>query len=422
MNSGTQLVAIGVAIGLIVALSVGADFSTTNWRWQAPLAGDATGGQYAKVDLPPEIFPYLKPDLSDLRVIGQGRELPYLLMVEEERAEVEHVSTRLYNLSSDAASTSFILDLGTSGTINDSVTINTSSENFRRSVSVEGSADETNWRMLTRDGHIFDYTVRDERWPVAVRDTRVDYPEATFRYLRITIHNNAEAPLKVSGAAVYRRVNKSAHEIVYEPKIDARVDTESRATEVVADLGASGVPHRQGELTVAGDNFNRAVAIYDSDNGQDWRLLTNDYIFSFATPLRNDQKFAVRYPESNRRYLKLAILNYDDEPLAVTALRLRGVARRLLLPVGAKYLFLGNTAAVRPRYDIEKLAPYVDAAALVQLTVGTITPNAAYVAPVPPTPQLSERLPYLLPTLLAAIVLALTWLLYRVASSLVRRS
>src|SRR3989344_1559204 len=205
---------------LFFAAGARADFDISAWKSRARITGGSVATEYAILQLPPEFFSHLKPDLSDLRIVNADGEVPYVLGVEKESVSSSRVPARMYNLSAGAGggSVSFLADLGPGSAFHNAITIRVASENFRRGVVIEGSDDEKSWRILTSQGQIFDYTVRDIK-SVSVRDTDVRYPEATFRYLRVTISGG---PIDVRGVEVSRELALAAREAVYEPAISVQ--------------------------------------------------------------------------------------------------------------------------------------------------------------------------------------------------------
>lgn len=415
-NKSTAFVALLSAV--LAAVFVSADFDPPRWEHRAKISGGqgALPG-FVVLELPSEIFSYLKADLSDLRVVNQDGEMPYVAAVEKEYGTFSSVSARMFNLSSvSGQSTAFIVDIGKSGVFHNSVTIETSSENFRRIVEIQGSDDQLSWRTINPKGQIFDYTVRDIK-PVAVRDTTVPYPDSTVRYLKVTVFDQGEPPLKISGARVARNLAVAAREISYSPGREVSENDKERATDVILDLGAKGIPHRRGRIETSSANFSRSMAVYDSDDKENWRLLTNAYIFNISTPSFTGTNLDFSYPESNRRYLKLSIANRDDRPITVGGATLFGVVRRILFsfdPSKNNYLYLANPEAKRPQYDIERISQYVDAGSLNRVSVGAVERNPSFVPITPPKPPLSERSPYLLPTVLGVAVAVLAFLLLKV--------
>jgi hypothetical protein len=392
-----------------------ADFAPRDWPLRARIAGSSTS-KYVSFQLSSEFFSRLKADLSDLRVINSDGEVPYVLGVERESQVTNKVPARFYNLSSRAGeSTSFVVDLGARGLFHNAITIQTSSKNFRRTVLIEGSDDEKLWRILTSNGQVFDYTVRDVK-SVSVSDTEVRYPDATFRYLRVTIQDAGESPLKVGGVDVYRQVSLAAREATYNPDSEVSQNAKARTTDIVVDLGAGGIPHRRGVLKTATQNFSRPIALYDSTDKNDWRLLTYGYVYQIATERFTGSHLDFAYPESNRRYLKIAILNEDDQPIEVGGVTLYGVVRRILFdysPGKDYFVYIGNANARRPQYDFEKISQYIDTNSLDEVGAGPIESNPDYIKPEEPKVPITERSPYILPVLLGFVVAVFAFLLLR---------
>lgn len=407
--------AFGVCVLALLSMSSAlADFDITHWQYRTKIFSSLTSPAYVTLELTPEIFSHLKNDLSDLRIGTGGSEVPYVVAQERETENYQPLHAKVYDLSSKSGvSTSFIVDLGQSGAFHNSITIDAVAENFRWIVEVQGSDDKKNWRTLNPRGQIYDYTVRDIK-PVAVRDTTVMYPNSTVRYLRATIFDQRDSLLYVSGVRVFRHLATPAREVSFTPGIEISQNANEKSTDVILDLGARGIPHRRAVFTTSSTNFHRAVAVYDSDNKQDWQLLTHGYLFSIDTAKFKGNNLAVSYPESNHRYVRFSILNGDDVPILVGNVNLYGVIRSVLFryePGREYYIYAGTSDAKRPQYDIEKISQYVDA--FDRATTGPIEENPQYKPTEPPKPPFTERSPYVLPLLLGVVVAILAFLLLR---------
>ncbi|TSC69188.1 MAG: hypothetical protein G01um101466_168, partial [Parcubacteria group bacterium Gr01-1014_66] len=351
---------------LLFALHASAaiSFSSAGWEQRSKISIDTTSNeQFATLELPSDFFTHLKPDLGDLRVVSGAQEIPYALITEQTQDTFHVLPARIFDLSSIAGkTTSFIIDLGTSGDFHNAITIDTPSENFRRIITIEGSRDRVQWWMLQSRAQIFDYTVRDIN-PVSIEDTRIAYPDATTRYLRVTIHDNGEAPLKIQGARVGRQISALTREIVYGPSFSQQENQKDKATELILDLGVTGIPHHKVRIHTPAKNFHRAVGIYEQNNTGQWQLLTNGYIFAIDTDKFQGENLILQYPESRSRMLKISIFNRDDHAIAIENVGLFGVARSVLFPYepdGIYYAYLGNPDAKRAQYDITFLSQYID--------------------------------------------------------------
>jgi len=91
-----------------------------------------------------------------------------------------------------------VLDLGSSGLPNNSLSIQTSSSNFQRDMGIEGSNDKEKWNIVKSRDVIFAF-----RTPKFTGSKfNVGYPENTYRYLRLTIFNRDNPPLNIQGVNV----------------------------------------------------------------------------------------------------------------------------------------------------------------------------------------------------------------------------
>lgn len=394
-----------------------ADFDKTAWEYRSPISGFSGTPEFSVLEISSEVFSRVHAGLGDLRVVADGQEAPFVISVERESESVESHSARLFNKTfSPGGDTMFTVDLGKDGLFHNRLVINTSSENFRRMVSVEGSNDQASWRFLTDRGQIYDYTVRDIK-PLKVQDTSVSYPEATFRYLRVIIRDAGEQSLAVYGVQVIRQTRIAAEEVAYTPAREITENSGERATEIILDLGVSGLPHRRGIIKTPDTNFNRAIFISASDDKTNWQLLTQQAIYRIQTPKFNGELLAFSYPETNRRYLKIAVMNRDDQPIRIEDALLFGLARRIIFrydPAKTFYLYYGNSRARSPQYDLGLFSQYLDAASLNRASLGSSEKNPDFIAPIPPKEPLTERLPYLLSIALGVVVAVLAFLLLRI--------
>lgn len=416
MKQYAFLIATFIFIAVLPAL-VFADFNKTEWEYRNSISGFSGSPEFSVLEIIPEVFSRVNAGLGDLRIVANGEEIPFVISVEKESEFVAYLPARVFNKTfSLGGDTVFTVDLGREGTLHNQIIINTASENFRRIVAIEGSNTQTEWRFLTDRGQIYDYTVRDIK-PLKVSDTSVSYPEATFRYLRVTIRDAGENPLAVNGVQALRTTRVAAQEVAYAPLREVVENMAERTTDIILDLGVSGLPHRRGILQTSDENFNRAILIYSSDDKNNWQLLTQQAIYRIHTSKFSGELLSFSYPEVNRRYLKISIVNRDDRALHIDGVSLFGTMRRIIFqydPAKTFYLYYGNARAHSPQYDLSRFSQYLDIANLSRLTLGSVEKNQDFIPIVPPKPPLTERLPYLLSIALGAVVAILAFLLLRI--------
>ena len=98
----------------------------------------------------------------------------------------------------DAAekSTQLVLDLGRLGFPTNRISLTTSQENFYRRVKLEGSQDNQLWTVLRNSDNLYVFNT-----PKFVgSQLSISYPESRFRYFRLTVFNEDDPPLPVTGA------------------------------------------------------------------------------------------------------------------------------------------------------------------------------------------------------------------------------
>ncbi len=112
---------------------------------------------------------------------------------------VEYPATVLENQvdRESKATVVLLLDLGAKGLPTSSLEVGISEKNFYREAYLEGSNDREAWTMLAK-AELYAYDT--PRYVSA--DLAVDYPLATYRYLRLSVFNQDNPPLAVSGVKV----------------------------------------------------------------------------------------------------------------------------------------------------------------------------------------------------------------------------
>jgi hypothetical protein len=391
-----------VAVLLGITGTAFADFSATDWQFMRPinLSSVATPDTYAKLNVDRAMSGKANPSLSDLRIVtGNGEEIPYQLVIENEQVRQEYVKSTLRDLSTQNGETMFILDLGSSGTIHDHLVISTLSKNFKRSASVYASDTVTehgdrDWRLLSDKSYIYNFY--DQSLGFDAGSKNVYYPESTSRYLRVVIGRGEGSDVAVDGAKVLRVLQRDAKKNRMREHVSVAQNAKEKSTELTVDLGASGVATRK--VTLATDdtqNFSRRVVIQGSNDAALWTMLGQGYVFLLNTPLFSGSDLSVVYPESKLRYIRAVIFNEDNKAVEwKDTIDMEGVVRSLVFtasPETTYALYYGNSKANAPRYDIARFFQYVEGATLPEVSLGGEIMNTAYIPPAPPVVPFSER-------------------------------
>lgn len=100
--------------------------------------------------------------------------------------------------------TLLLIDLGSRGLPTHRIAITTSQRNFYRQVRLEGSNDKAAWTWVQGSEVLYDYNT-----PLFVGSKHyLSYPESTFRYYRLTILNEDNPPLPITGARAHGYLRK----------------------------------------------------------------------------------------------------------------------------------------------------------------------------------------------------------------------
>lgn len=400
-------------------MAIRADFVLEDWRFEKQINLPAISGlEFVEMSFDNDVYANAASGLRDIRIIdGNGREIPYKLVLEKGGVERSSFSVRIFDKSFIPGQyTSFIADLGREGVLHNQIEIRTPSINFRRQVQVEGSRDAQSWATVQAKAIIYDYTDREAG--LKTQNTLVRYPEGTWRYLKITIYDQGEDPLNILGATVFYEKFEAARQIGYPADIVERfLDEEHKASRYVVDLGSAGLPTNSISLAIAETNFQREVALEGSNNKTDWNIsVTRDVIFSFDTAKFTGSNLTIKYPESTWRYLRLTIFNKDNPPLELNRVSVSGIVRKLVFqadPSQTYKLYYGNAAAAYPQYDIERYFAYLELGALPIASLAAQAVNPSFVEKLPPPPPLTERFPWLLPSVLGLIGFFLGFMVFR---------
>jgi len=407
---------IAVAIFAMVSRSAIADFNMAEWEFFKEIrTTQPLTAEHVFFEIDGEIYDGCLGSPASLRIIdADSRETPYQIVTKRESEKREEFVPGLLNNSYLAGEhNSFVLDIGEERPAVNEIQIMTSSENFMRRASVEGSNDQDEWNLLQEKAYIFDlqHTIRK-------KNLRIDFPLSTFRYLRIKVFDDGTGAIEISSAKVFKTTREEAETESWPMTILGRTENEEeKATEIILDAGYRGLPIRQFQIDVTGRNYHRGIEVRSSEDRSEekekWASLGTDSIFDYDLPQfkKADNRLAFRENTSGR-YFTLTIQNYDDEPLDIAGVSGIGLARRAVLSLKGKAphkAYFGNPKAKAPRYDLAHRIGYIETKNLPRLSLGSRQSNPTYVEPRGPW---SEEHAYLLWIIMAAVIAVLGLLIY----------
>lgn len=407
------LLAVFFVCGTIVA---SASFDLKAWPYERIIQKQGEQGM-VKVRLPKDIS-WVTDDFRDLRVIDdRGVEIPYV-MTKDIKPAVPMIDTNIINsVSSSDGSTKFVVDTGRGGVVRTSLFIETNKPNYRRQVSLYSSdvplaLEDSRWATVSKDGYIFSFT--DPVTNSRQGKNSIMFSPNTSRYFKVVISNGEEGSVVASSVKVYGDLEIALPEYRSEYPVNIYNNPDNRTTEVVVDLGMSGIYSDSVTLDSKDTNYTRKVVVEASNSSSTagaWSYVGQGFISSVRTSLYKGSSNIVNYGPIRARYIKLSIVN-DDNPVIAIDPKVIVTGPVYEIVFDAKQdrnykIYYGNTSAVRSQYDITNFASYIESAKLPSLALGQEIRNSSYVAPAGPVVPFTEKNKWLLNTILVIVVLVI---------------
>jgi len=397
----------------------GPSFDSSPYRYLAPI--DVTGTGYVFFTIPSDVYDRANTDLSDVRISAGGTvEVPYVIWSNLPTSERKRIDTTILNTSYIPRSyTTFTLDVGDTAVRTNNVTISTSSIDFVRRITVEGSPDNKKFAVLKDNDYIFDLTTNHN-----IKNLTVSYPTTDYRYLKVTIWDDGEESLAEVGGDIYFFEDIKGESGVIPSTMTVVETKEANSfTEVVLDLSYKNVPSSSIVLSIPDTNFNRDVAILSSNihDPDEYKEIYTGSIYSIQTPRFSRSNTTIEYPETQARYIKIVIKNRNNAPLTISEAAVSGVPRKITFSADSDTsysLFVGNPRDKRPSYDIAKFIPYVDRDSFAPVALGTMIENPGY-RPGCDLPW-TERYPWIMWGAIGLMILVLGSIIVRMMMRLVK--
>jgi hypothetical protein len=328
------------------------------------------GSGLARLVLPPEVLATCRADLSDIRIVADGQEVPYLVdsglppsiqVRAERRLALEIVGAERQTSERESAPdlltetyTLAVPETARGGEAWDLV-FTASLERFIRQVRVVAAAGDGAERVLVERESIF-------RLPAPGQErVRVPLPDLASETLVVALSGEEGRFLEPSFSLETSRVLAEAQQTAVElgilerhPQRDGRSRVElARPRGLVPDLL---------RIATSTPSFSRKVEVWDEGPGADAEPLGVATLFRVETAAGVQ---SLELPIRPGRGDRLQIVFDDGDSPSLQDLRVEAVVRRPALlfspPSGVRAaeveLLFGGARAYRPRYDLSNLLP-----------------------------------------------------------------
>ncbi len=387
-----------------VAIALFASPNVSYFQYQRPVQTGGSGQQYIVVD--DAVWQHARPDLGDVRLFSDGKEVPYTLAVQSGSAERERKDVPVLQQSVVDGKTQFLVDMSDVGEYN-RVELKIATKDYVAHAKVEGDDDPhaKKWAMLG-DGIL--YELSSERLG---SNTTLRLPVSKFKYLRITIDGPVK-PKEVQGAST--ELGNARPPVFAGVPASVRMEQKGKDTLYIFNLSGK-APINRVEFNVdpAQGNFWRTVEIH----GEKESWLGSGEV-SRIHVVRNGRKidsesYEVPVSLAGQKEFRVIVHNGDDPPLKIMSVTLQQYERRIYFDASSQtqyILYYGDEKLKTPEYDYARLFQLDSRAAAA--SVGPEAANTAYTGRPDDRPW-SERHPAVLWGAIVAAVLILGGLALR---------
>lgn len=407
---------------LVVSSNVFAQSTFSSWRWILDVNTNGTPGVH-QLTIPHNVLSEARDDLGDLRLYdSDNKEIQYAIRIRQGATAQRDFTPRVFNRSTVGNASEVTMDLGEEKAEHNEVEIQTTGENFRRLVSVEGSDSGSDWRSLTSNAVIFAFQSNGK----SVVSNRVGYPVSRYRYLRVRVNADSvvdqEIPAisDVKARLVIREKELLSAWDVQVPSYQLLRNQGAHATVWTIDFGRR-VPCSQLTLGIEGTSFYRPFQVETADDPQNPKLVASGYLSRrTGEPLT---KAVITFDEEvHARKLRLQVTDYSNPILDITSIQAAAPTRELVFEVKTPQqyplrLYFADPELSEPHYDFEKELDTKLKNVPNVAWPGGVTENPAYTPPLLP---FTERLWWMIYLVLAGSTLALGWILFSLAKTIMR--
>jgi hypothetical protein len=334
-----------------------------------------------------EFWNRARTDLGDLRIYDGEAQVQYALSVQRGGTSSQEEVARILNLGNVGGRTEFDLDMGQIAEY-DRIRLTLDAKNFVVTASLGGS-NTLGERSATQlpPSTLYDFT-REQLGSNSV----LKLPTSSFRYLHIRLSSGI-SPQQVKGAMVY---NLQETKAIWTGVGSCGSPSQNARTTVISCEAPLRVPVDRIRFQVDPKqvNFRRTVALLDSTGryesiGDITRVRLNR---AGTTVVSEEMDVQIAGQSSDQRSdqrpgrLTITIDNGDNPPLAIAAVQLLSIERRVYFDPQAKAslkLYYGDYKLDSPVYDYARFFHADPAAAKAELGPGAH--NEAYIVGVPMT-------------------------------------
>lgn len=365
------------------------------------------------IQLPAQIFKNLESSFEDVRIYGfNGKdtlEVPYLIKLRSNQTSQKEIPFKLINQSNNQNSYYFTLQAAKTSTINQ-IDLSFKQNNFDWKATLEGSNNGTEWFTILKDYRILSIKNKDTDYQF----TKLNFTDAAYSYFRVQVKGIGEPALLTAKTLLIDTVKGTYQDVKYSG-YDLKNDNKTKQSTIEVTLPVE-VPLAYIKVNAQSDfDFYRPIKIelatdsFKTDKGVQYNYVNiyEGIISSLENPVFN-------FKNTITSKIKITIENYDNRPLRLKSVELKGNVYDLIArfdnPKLDYALYYGNNKAAAPEYDITNFESKIPAN-LTSLTVSQEEKNTSYNTITAEQPLFSNK--NWLWALMVVIIALLGWFSYK---------
>jgi hypothetical protein len=340
---------ITLVVALLFFVQVSAQF-----KYGAQLEPVKETGFYS-ITVTPELGSYLKPDLSDLRIIDEKKQwVPYVINMPFEKRihDVILFNQKIISKSTIGSKTVIVIENSEETELSNFL-IELKNAAAERIGSLSGSDNNKDWFVIL-DSFILQVS---EEYSKSSYSQLINFPTSAYKYFRLTINNEEKKPLnilKIGSSMAPSLIGSSEHPFLKNPPAEfLQKDTNQYSLLTIAFDRPFQINKFQVSFT--GQAFYKRKAkiftkinkdIYSTWHSQQHHdiVISSDFFSGYSIPMAKTDS------------LYILIENGDNPPLKASFLSTEVINRNIIaqLEKGKTYsLLLDDPDAVKPVYDLE---------------------------------------------------------------------
>jgi len=359
------------------------------------------------VEVDPHLAESMQQSAQDLRLFSGDYELSYSIFYSDTQTHSTNIKnvTVLNEGETQDGKYSFVTQLPQDDYKSSKLVIKLNQDHYLLKGTLSGSSDNRTWQKL-RSVTLFG---------IQQKYSEISLEAIDYEYLKFELDPHGESYQVIEANLHTPAVNQTQDQTTWQEPTFEHIKND-RESHVIIDLGYQNRISSEWKLEVADQGFYREAVVEGSQNKTDWQYIGSTYLYKGVN--QKDENLSFQYPSQAYRYVRITIINQDNEPLDIQSAKVRLQPLRLIVKSPPNIesgemeikAYWGNEQIAAPSYDVGQITDQLDVTKLSQVTLNEQLTNPDFQEKEVP---FTEKYPFTLPLALAFTSLFVGYLLYR---------